>query len=487
MMATGLTSADGFAYDGPGRHPLAGSLGGAVAYDRIYETHTWPNIAVNKLTGLQVFLPGKTYQRGRAGRVDARTTPFGRLMARPSQTINPLAFWGWFIAMHHIHGKAFAVKGRPSSTGAPVELHLVHPTRMRYGPAGGEWVNPGVAGAETADFRWWWKRFNDQPERPIDRRDFLFWPRFSPSGPNCGLSPMEPLRSTLEAEANAIAAMSSTFRRGGQHNLVLTHPGTFGANPMATKRLADQYELRHGGVQNWGRPLVLEEGMSAVPITMSNKDMQYIDVRKLDREEVAAEFDLPPPSIHILDRATFSNVVEQNRSLYVQTMPRHLSGFEAMVDFDLRDGSFGDGRPDFPDDTYFEYLVDGVLRGSFEERMSAYATMIQNGIATPAEIRERENLPFVAGSDVLYINGAVVPIQEAGAGGGQAALASARDRSTVLGRLSRPVSLDEIDPDRLVDGLEPDAAAAVRGALDVARFGRLSVAEFRQMIKAMGV
>ncbi len=126
--------------------------------------------------------------------------------------------------------------------------------------------------------------------------------------------------------------------------------------------------------------------------------------------------------------------------------------------------------------------------------MQSYATMVQNGIMSPAEIRERENLPFVPGSDVLFINGAVVPIDQAAAGDPspptQSALpaaASARDRSTVLGRLSRPQTVEEIDVDRLVEGLAPDAAAAVRGAVDIARFGQMGVPELRQIIKTMGV
>jgi HK97 family phage portal protein len=494
MQATGLTSADGFAYDGPGLHPLAPYLSDMVAYDQIYERQLWPNVAVNKLTGLQVYLPGKVYKRRRVGREDARTSPFGRLMAKPSTSTNPYVFWGWFLSMYHIHGRAFALKGRAAPTGPTVELHLVHPSRMRYGPPGGGWQRPPAGGVETGGNRWW-RTVAPGQERQVSRADFIYLPRFSPRSPMDGMSPFEPLRSTLETEANARKATSVMFGRGGHHGLILKYGKKFkgDGNSVVAQRLADQYDRRHGSVENWARPLVLEDGMDAMPITMSNRDLQYIDIRHLDREEVAAEFDIPPPVIHILDRATYSNITEQNQMVYRLTMQSHISGFEAMVEFDLRDGSFGLGnRPDFPDNLYFEYLLEGVLRGTFEARMAAYATLIQNGIMTPAEVRERENLPFAPGSDVLFINGAVVPIQQQATatddgGTPSRALLPASARASVLGRLSRPTSLDAVDVDRLVDGLDVDAAAAVRGAVDIARFGKLGVPELRQLVKTMGV
>ena len=488
----GLSSANGFGYDGAGPHPLAGFLGRACAYDAIYERQTWPAVGVNKLTRLEVVLPRKVYQRGRAGREDARMSPFGRLIARPSRTINPHMFYWWFAAMHHIHGVSYALKGRPDPKSPPVELHLIHPTRLRYGPKGGGWVAPGFGGIEQADNRWWLRQADNVSERAINRRDFVMRARFSPAGPQFGMSPFEPLRSTLVAEANAITANAAMFHNGGRHDMLLKTPKNFGTGTsMVLKRLADQYEARHTGPVNRGRPLILEDGMDAVPLNMSNKDMEFVQARKLNREEVASVLDIPPPAIHILDHATFSNITEQFESIYKLTMPDHLAGLEAAIDFDLRDGSFGEGSPDFPDAVYFESLVDGVLRGSFEDRMQAYATMVQNGVMMPSEIRERENLPFVPGSNVLFINGAVVPIDQAAGGVSAPAAvlpaASTRDRSMVLGRLSRPQSVGDIDVDRLIEGLAPDAAAAVRGAVDIARFGQMGVPELRQIIKTMGV
>jgi phage portal protein BeeE len=70
-------------------------------------------------------------------------------------------------------------------------------------------------------------------------------------------------------------------------------------------------------------------------MTLTAEEAQYIETRKLNREEVCAAYDVPPPVVHILDRATFSNITEQMRSMYRDTMAPRLNGFEA-IELDLR-------------------------------------------------------------------------------------------------------------------------------------------------------
>jgi hypothetical protein len=126
---------------------------------------------------------------------------------------------------------------------------------------------------------------------------------------------------------------------------------------------------------------------------------------------VVAGFDMPPPAVHILDHATYSNITEQMRSVYRDTMAPVTVFLESELEAQLR-GSVrrGASEPDFGDDVYAEFLLDGVLRGDFEQRAAAYQQAINSGWTTPAEVRKLENLPFIEGSDRLYINSTMVPL-----------------------------------------------------------------------------
>ena len=54
--------------------------------------------------------------------------------------------------------------------------------------------------------------------------------------------------------------------------------------------------------------------------------------------------------------------------------------------------------------------MDGMLRGDFATRMQGYATAIQNGVSTPNEVRQKENMPEKPNGDELLIQGATVPL-----------------------------------------------------------------------------
>jgi phage portal protein BeeE len=195
-----------------------------------------------------------------------------------------------------------------------------------------------------------------------------------------GLSRLEPLRATLLNEDAARRATTSFWNRGARPGTALTHPGQLSAPAQA--RLKAQYDSIAAGADNTGATVVLEEGMQPAKLSLTAEEAQYIETRKLNREEVCAAYDVPPPVVHILDRATFSNITEQMRSMYRDTMAPRLGLYESVLDTQL--------RPDFDPQggLYAEFLMDEVLRGDFEQRAAAYEIMTRIGGMTPAEVRK---------------------------------------------------------------------------------------------------
>ena len=200
--------------------------------------------------------------------------------------------------------------------------------------------------------------------------------------------------------------------------------------------------------------------MTARPLPLNVEELQYLEARRLNREEACALFDVPPPVVHILDRATFSNITAQMRSMYRDTMAPLLNLIESTLEFELRDGRFGgDGAPDFGDEVYAEFLMDEVLRGDFEQRMTAYQ---QADFMTIAEKREKENLPFIAGTDRVFLNAATMPLNEDG--DLVPAQPTPTDLRSINARTSRAATVGEVDLDHLVRGLSPAAVSVVLDA-----------------------
>jgi hypothetical protein len=238
--------------------------------------------------------------------------------------------------------------------------------------------------------------------------------------------------------------------------------------------------------------------MDVTLMPLNVDELQYVESRKLNREEVCAVYDVPPPVVHILDRATFSNITEQMRSMYRDTMAPKLRFIESTLEMELRDGRMGEDREqDFSEGVFAEFLMDEVLRGDFEVRVPAIAQAIQTGQLTPNEGRRIENRPPVEGGDVLLVNGALLPLDALNMPTAapetpvdapledDEPLADVIPIRSLMGRLARQKTLDDIDPDQLVQGLN-GSAAIVLEQLDQAKTAGESLTEFRERLKALG-
>ncbi len=457
-------------------------LGATWSYGALYRKQPWVRVLVDKIAKANARLPLKTYRRVPTGREDARDTPYGLLLRRPSASIDPVTFWRWTRSTYEIYGEAFLGKVRDAG-GRPIELVPLHPAFMLYDE-------------NTADWR-----YEDSKTRfSIARRDFVWFRHYNPDGTR-GLSPLESLRATLENEVGAQSANSALWRNGGRPSVVLEHPGKL--TDPAADRLTRSWADVHGGVYNWAKAALLEEGLKAVVLPLNVEELQYIEARKLNREECCAVFDVPPPAVHILDHATYSNITENLRSLYRDTMAPKLGEFESTLEMDLRDGTFGRGNPDFPDDVYGEWLLDEVLRGEFEARANSYQAGINSGWLTPAEVRQMENRPFIEGSDVLLVNSTIVPLDRAvnppepppapelppepeqlALPPGPKSLPNDTLR-TLMGRLSRKETLDDVDPTVFAAGIG-DAAPVLKLLAEAQRDG-LTVDAFKTLLKGVTV
>ena len=423
-----------------------------TAYGTIYQRHLWVYVVVAKRARATARLPLKVYRRDAMNRPEAREDPYAALLRNPNPAISSFRFWEWTSSTYDVFGEAFWYKRRDAN-GLPYQLVPLHPTGMTL--RDGRWDFDNGTAHLTG----------------IDSADIVHFKSYNPGDSARGLSPLEPLRDTLENESSARAATSSFWRRGARPGTALTHPGNL--SQPAADRLKAQFDSIAAGAGNTGATVVLEEGMTPNKLTLSAEEAQYIETRKLNREEVCGAYDMPPPAVHILDRATFNNITEQFRSVYRDTMAPHLRGFEADMETQLR-------APDFSDDVYAEFLLDEVLRGDFEARADAYQKAQH---MTIAEKRRAENLPFIEGTDVLLVNTASAPLDSLLRGelpAAPRALPAAPAARSVLGRLAWQKSLDEVDPEALTAGLNGHTDAVLKALSEAT-----SVADLRTRVKTI--
>lgn len=225
--------------------------------------------------------------------------------------------------------------------------------------------------------------------------EIVFFHGYSNTG-IAGESPIESLRSTLSEEYEASAMREQMLKNGARASGYLERPvGAVSWSPEAKAKFAKGWRSQYsGGGTNVGGTPILEDGMKFVPASQSAKDLQYIEARKLTREEVASAYFIPPTMLGLMGGATYSNITEQHKMLYQDTLGPWLQMIKEEIELQL--------VPDLADgDVYVEFNLREKLTGSFEERQAAITGAVGGPTMTINEARALDNRTPLDGGDVL--------------------------------------------------------------------------------------
>lgn len=164
-------------------------------------------------------------------------------------------------------------------------------------------------------------------ERVIDQEDMLHVPGFGFNGLR-GMSPLRhALRLTGGVAVNAQQFSSKFLENAARPELAL----------MTKAELTDDQYTRlqawmaqHQGPQNAGRPMLLEGGLEVKTLTMPMEEMQLLETRRFQVEEIARVYGVPPFMIGHTDKTTSwgSGVGAMGTGFVRFTLRDHLNAFE---------------------------------------------------------------------------------------------------------------------------------------------------------------
>lgn len=217
-------------------------------------------------------------------------------------------------------------------------------------------------------------------------------------------SPFEILKNTIGTIVAIENYSAGLFKNGGVPPLALQ--GQFETGAGVQRASIDVENAIKKVANEGGAILPLPANHKLEKIGFEPGKSQMIEMRRLLIEELARGFNLPPVFLQDLTHGTFSNTEQQDIYLVKHTLTGIVRAIESQLDMKL--------FPRRSRTRFVRFNMDGLLRGEFATRMTGYQTAINSGIMEPAEAREREKLPFREGSNGLFIQGATIPIGDAG-------------------------------------------------------------------------
>ncbi len=209
-----------------------------------------------------------------------------------------------------------------------------------------------------------------------------------------GIKGFSPIAMHREAIGLGLAAQefgATFFGNGATLSGVLEVPGDLGDN--GATRLRDQWNKAHSGTGNAHKTAVLEFGTKYQSIGVPPEDAQFLETRKFQITDIARIYRVPPHMLADLERATFSNITEQDLAFVKHTMIPWLVRWEQELNRKLL-------SQEERETMFFKFNVAGLLRGDIKSRYESYQIGRQQGFLSVNDIRELEDMNPINGGDV---------------------------------------------------------------------------------------
>jgi HK97 family phage portal protein len=251
------------------------------------------------------------------GATERDTHPLLDLIARPNPRQDGASFLESIASYLLLAGNAYveAVQlADNTGEGASVrELYALRPDRMKVVPGADGWPQGfeyTVAGSTV--------RFDQSVTLP----PILHLTLFNPLDDYYGLSPLEAAACAVDTHNAAAKWNKALLDNAARPSGALVYGGAEGSVlsdaqfQRLKKELSDQYE----GPSNAGKPMVLEGGLDWKAMSLSPKDMDFMEAKHSAAREIALAFGVPPMLLAIPGDNTYSNYQEANRVFFRQTV-----------------------------------------------------------------------------------------------------------------------------------------------------------------------
>lgn len=363
-----------------------GSASGFAVTDSTAMTVSTVYACMSKIAGAILQLPVHQYRLTTAGdRQRMEPTPLWWLLNEQPDDAWTAASWKeWIVRCWGLRGDQVTQilrNNAPSAGGAITGLRPLHPDYVRARRVGHrlayDSIDP-VTGELTT----------------LDQDDVLHFAGFGFDG----------LRSqsvvqwaARNAVGNALAAadyMGRTVGEGAMPQIALTYPNKL--NQDQAELLRRSFTATYTGTTSRKVPLILTEGGAVSELSISPVDMQLIESRRFEKEDICQAFGVPPVLIGENEKvSSWGTGVEQITLGFVRfTLAPMLRRWEEELNRKLfrRAGQF------------VAFNFDALLRGDSKAKAEAYRAGLGgpgsgDGYMTVNEVRKLENLPPVDGGD----------------------------------------------------------------------------------------
>jgi HK97 family phage portal protein len=334
--------------------------------------HTWVYACANLIANSFAMIEFLPYVQDKDGSwVVNEKHPFRKVLQHPNPNMSGVEFRRLLSLSSKLTGNAFIIC-EPKAPSQPQEMWPLMPEKVKVKMDATSFVSGYVytVNGRTQTL---------PPERIIHIRES------TPNSLQYGQGAMSAVKNAITSDLLADAWNRNFFFNSGRPDAVLESVEPI--SPDAQKRVLKAWQKMNQGSKNRGKTAVLS-GVKYVEINRLHKDMEFVNLRKMLREEVLAAFGVPQSMVQVLDQANYSNMEQQTKIFWTQTMIPEIRKFESIMTLRARQIT-GDTN------TIIQADLSKVeaLRTDEQARANVAKTYIDMGVPL-AQVIEALDLPF---------------------------------------------------------------------------------------------
>ena len=373
-------------------HPslLAQEFAGGIT--RPYAQHAWVYGCINAIAQNIAGISLLCFTGGRKNKRLVENHPLARLFETP----NPMMSGAQLIEAAFVYlgltGEAFFILDRESEREVPREIWAFHPRRFEE-----------VVDKETGLIMGW-KYRKGAKQIPLAPHEVVFFRYFNPYHDCRGLAPLQAAQAGIDQDHYASLYNKAFFRNSAMPGGVLETQANLSDEDF--QRLLAQFEDRHQGVTKARRVALLEGGVTYKQTGLSQKDMDFLEQRKWNRDEIMMVFKVPKGELGIYEDLNFATSKTQDRIFWTKTLIPKMGLFEWTIWNQLC--ARLSGPEIWPE---FDYPAIDALKDDLKDKVETGERLWKMGVPLNTVNGLLDlGLPEVAGGEVGYLPFNVAPV-----------------------------------------------------------------------------
>ena len=223
--------------------------------------------------------------------------------------------------------------------------------------------------------------------------DEIVWMRYyNPLEPFAGLSPLAPVRLSVDTGLDALRFNRSFFKNSAQPDVVFTTEETL--TDAEIEDFYHRWEDRYQGPGKAHRPAIASFIKDVKTLGFSHREMEFLQGLRWSLEDISRTYGVPLPLLSDYQQATFANITTAEKLFWRNTIAPEMKFFEEHLNTELLP------RLGYPALTAtFDLSSIEAMTEDETERVDRESKLLDRGVLTINEVRRSRNLPDVPWGD----------------------------------------------------------------------------------------